>query len=394
MKFPAFSPAFVAMTMILLSRPVATFTASSLRALPLRNTLRRSFSSASLAGRSTFLLRSSSALKSSDSDDAGVTTAGDEDIDWEPFRNEANRRDQVFSAISGDGGIKVTACTVRNIVNDEMVMHTMSAVPADAIGRAIACSVLVSNGMQDEQVFQLTIDGDGPLRGVVSICDGLGQVRGYVGNPGIGDMPLQEAVGMGVVKVVKNHPSWPNPYNGIAAIRSSDIDRDVGAYLAESEQRSCALAAATSVNGILCTSAGGYLVEKLPECDDETMKKVEENLAVLVKKDGGDTLPTGLLLNGVDPLAITEIILDGLDMKPLMQMEPKAKCHCSEERLFRSLRLLPREEVDDILEKEEQIEARCQFCGRVYRMGPDEVKERFVDAYEKGTDPSKDSLDL
>uniref|UniRef100_A0A7R9WIF5 Molecular chaperone Hsp33 n=1 Tax=Pseudictyota dubia TaxID=2749911 RepID=A0A7R9WIF5_9STRA len=111
------------------------------------------------------------------------------------------------------------------------------------------------------------------------------------------------------------------------------------------------------------------------------MKKVEENLAELV-------LPTNLLFNGVTPLEIAEIILDGLNMNPVGQMEPGAKCDCSEGRLFRLLRLLPREDVDDILEKQEQIEARCQFCGRVYRMGPDEVRERFANA--RG-DPSKDS---
>jgi len=307
--------------------------------------------------------------------------------DSEQYQNRNNIRDQIFSAISADGGIKVTACTVRNMVNDMMIMHNLTPVPIDALGRAVACSVLVSNGMQDEQVFQLTVDGDGPLRGIVAISSGRGEVRGYVGNPMIGEMSLQEAVGKGVLKIVKNHPSWPTPYNGISAIRHSDIDRDVGAYLAESEQRSCALAAATSVEGILCKAAGGYLVEKLPECDDETMGKVEQNLATLVKKDGGDTLPTNLLLNGVSPYEICEIILDGLDMQPLQQIEPVAKCQCTEERLFRALRLLPRAEVDEILEKEDQIEARCHFCGKVYRMGPEEVEAKFAQA--KG-DPSKD----
>lgn len=303
------------------------------------------------------------------------------------FENKNNINDQIVSCLSGDGGIKVTACTVRNLVNDLMIAHNLTPVPIDALGRAVACSVLASNGMQPEQVFQLTVDGDGPLRGIVAISSGAGEVRGYVGNPGIGDMPLQEAVGKGVIKVVKNHPSWPTPYNGIAAIRHSDIDRDVGAYLAESEQRSCALAAGTSVDGILCKAAGGYLVEKLPDCNDDTMKKVEENLATLVKKDGGDTLPTNLLLHGTSPMEICEIILDGLDMEPLQSVQPVAKCQCTEDRLFRALRLLPRAEVDEILQKEEQIEARCQFCGRVYRMSPEQVEAKFLEATG---DPSKD----
>lgn len=75
------------------------------------------------------------------------------------------------------------------------------------------------------------------------------------------------------------------------------LDR-VGAYLAESEQRSCALAAATSINGILCTAAGGYLIEQLPFADEEAMETVSKNLAKLVEMDGGDKLPTNLLLSG------------------------------------------------------------------------------------------------
>jgi molecular chaperone Hsp33 len=227
-------------------------------------------------------------------------------------------------------------------------------------------------------------------------------------------MKLTEAVGLGSVQVVKNHPEWPNPYNGITAVRHGDIDRDIGtcqfidltlretsstsnlfsfciyagAYLAESEQRSCALAAATSVNGILCTAAGGYLIEQLPGADEETMSKVGQNLATLVEKDGGDTLPTNLLQRGVTPVEICEMILDGLGMQPLQQIEPKFGCQCSPDRLIRALRLLSKEDVDEILEHEEKVEARCEFCGKVYRMGPDEVRREM--ATQKG-DPSKDS---
>jgi molecular chaperone Hsp33 len=204
----------------------------------------------------------------------------------------------------------------------------------------------------------------------------------------LGDMKLTEAVGLGNVQVVKNHPDWPNPYSGITSIRHGDIDRDIGAYLAESEQRSCALAAATSINGILCTAAGGYLIEQLPGATEETMTKVGANLAKLVETDGGDTLPTGLLANGVTPIELVEMVLDGLGMEPLQQIEPTFTCQCTSDRLVRALRLLSPADVEEILEKEEQIEARCDFCGKVYRMEPDEVRSEMKNA--KG-DPTKDS---
>eukprot|EP00525_Craspedostauros_australis_P003953 CAMPEP_0198127338 /NCGR_PEP_ID=MMETSP1442-20131203/46923_1 /TAXON_ID= /ORGANISM="Craspedostauros australis, Strain CCMP3328" /LENGTH=374 /DNA_ID=CAMNT_0043787295 /DNA_START=178 /DNA_END=1302 /DNA_ORIENTATION=+ len=304
------------------------------------------------------------------------------------YENKNNLDDQVFSAISGDGSIKVTACTVRNIINDVMIMHTMTAVPSDALGRAVVCALLMSNGMQLEQTVQLTVNSDGPLRGLVAIASGKGEVRGYVGSPMLGDLTIEEAIGQGSLQVVKNHPDWPNPYNGITAIRHGDLDRDIGIYLAESEQRSCALAAATSINGILCTSCGGYLIEQLPGAETETLRKVEENLAKIVELDGGNKIPTNLLLGGTTPYQITEMVLEGLDMQPLQQIKPVFKCSCSEDRLVRALRLLPKEDVEDLVKKGEDVEARCEFCGTVYRMGPDKIRKRMNEATG---DPAKDA---
>ena len=328
---------------------------------------------ASTAISSTRLFATDSS--SAEGDDSSSTKVQSDPL--EIYRNKSNIRDQVFSAMSADGGIKVTACTARNLVNDFMIQHTMTATPSEALGRTLICALLMANGIQDEQMVQITIDSDGPIRGIVGIANGKGQVRGYTGTPALADIHLPEAVGKGLVKVVKNHPEWPRPYNGITAIQYGDIDRDVGIYLAESEQRSCALAAATSINGILCTAAGGYLVEQLPNVEPEVVAKVEENLAKLVKMDGGDKLPSNLLLKGVTPVDIVETLLEGLDMQPLQQIEPTLSCDCSSDRLFRALRMLPRQEVEDILKKEEEISARCEFCGRQYRMTAYDVRTRL-----------------
>jgi molecular chaperone Hsp33 len=309
-----------------------------------------------------------------------TTTPSEETDDpLRTYRNTNNVRDQIFSAISGAGGIKVTAVTARNIMNDFMIQHTMTAVSAEALGRTVICSMLMANGIQEEQIVQITINTEGPIRGIVAICSGIGEVRGYVGSPMLGnDLTLEDAVGRtGAVQIVKNHPDWPRPYNGITSVRHGDIDRDIGIYLAESEQRSCALAAATSITGILCNAAGGYLIEQLPGTTDEEKQVVQDNLAKLVELDGGDKLPTNLLLSGRTPLDIARIVLEGLDMVPLQQIEPVLKCECTEERLIRSLRLLPLSDVEDILKKQERVEARCEFCGKVYRLEANEVKDRI-----------------
>ena len=359
-------------------------------------------------GRSSFLfqrefpsLRQTSNLEmTSSSSEASSESEASPESELEQYKNKNNIDDQIFAAISGNGEIKVTAVTIRNLVNDVMIQQTLTAAPADALARSMACGLLLSNGMQLEQTFQLTLNCDGPVRNVVSISSGKGEVRGYVGNPSLGDMHISEAIGRGTVQVVKNHPDWPNPYNGITAIEHGDVDRDVGIYLAESEQRSCALAASSKINGILCVAAGGYIVEQLPFCTPETVAQVEKNLAKIIEMNNrGSTststsagsedtpVPAGMLNAGQTPFDIVSTILEGLDMQPLQQVTPKLICECTEERLFRAVRLLPRDEIDKILEEDEQIEARCHFCGKVYRMGAEEVEKRFATATG---DPSLD----
>lgn len=102
-------------------------------------------------GRTGQLLRSSSTRAMSSS------TASEDS--FEVYRNKNNSRDQIFSAISGDGGIKVTVATIRNAINDASIQNTMTAVPTDALGRAMACGLLIANGMQAEQTVQITMKG-------------------------------------------------------------------------------------------------------------------------------------------------------------------------------------------------------------------------------------------
>lgn len=91
--------------------------------------------------------------------ESSVTTESSSEGDlWESFENKNNIRDQVVSAMSRDGGIKVTACTIRNSVNDIMMQHTMTNVAMQAIGRTLACALLMANGMQAEQTVQISLN--------------------------------------------------------------------------------------------------------------------------------------------------------------------------------------------------------------------------------------------
>ena len=201
-------------------------------------------------------------------------------------------------------------------------------------------------------------------------------MKGYVGNPFLESSSLPSAIGKGTVQVVKTHPEWKNNFQGITSIVSGEVDRDVAAYLADSEQRSCALGTAVATKGFLCTAAGGYLLERLPECKGEVMVQVEENLKGMAG-EGGDTKGAlkALLGKGTSPEELAAIIMEGIPYAPLEVRKPTTTCSCSEDRLFRSLTLIPRAEVLEIIENGENVEAKCEFCSKMYRLSPERVKQ-------------------
>jgi len=58
-----------------------------------------------------------SSASSGDDTSAAVSTT----VDLSEYGNKNNLDDQVFSAISADGGLKVTVCTMRNLLNEFMI---------------------------------------------------------------------------------------------------------------------------------------------------------------------------------------------------------------------------------------------------------------------------------
>jgi molecular chaperone Hsp33 len=76
--------------------------------------------------------------------------------------------------------------------------------------------------------------------------------------------------------------------------------------MAESEQTNSALALGVAINrDCSVNAAGGYLVQILPFCSDETLEQLEKNLSSLPSV-------TKMMQAGATPHDITERILEGI----------------------------------------------------------------------------------
>lgn len=285
--------------------------------------------------------------------------------------------DELRRAISKDGFVSAKAVDVTRTVREICQLQDCLPLAATALGRAVAATTLVADGLEEKETFQVRFVGDGPLRGVFSVSNGALESRAYVGNPRVDLSPqgVAAGVGRGELQVVrlKNLPgeTQATTYSSVVEIKTGEIAEDINYYVATSEQREGALSAGVSLdeNGAVDACAG-WRVELLPGAPQEVADHLIENI-----KTAAVLSSTDLLKEGNSCEAILRLLLKDMDGDfDFETREPRFKCTCDVSRVYRTLALLPRTEVDEILESNEKIEAKCEFCARVYSLGPDEIR--------------------
>ena len=213
----------------------------------------------------------------------------------------------------------------------------------------------------------------------MAITDGDLKVRGMVGEPrfsnGQGEnIRTKDLLGEGQIQIVRNHPAWKQPTNGIVLLRDINIPLNLAFYMAESEQRSAVLLTDVKVEGNLCRYALGVMVERLPGCTDENIEISIKNLEEVEKKglrsyldrtDEERKADKGQFRDFTPSLdKILNDCLAGMDFENSIRWSksPQFRCSCGIERVWRTLRLLPANDVRELIEADGDVEVSYRLC--------------------------------
>lgn len=291
----------------------------------------------------------------------------------------------MVGAMSADGSISARAIVTTELISEASRLQGLGKVASAALGRALTCSLLIAEGLKDDESFQVKFNGDGPLRGVLATANGKLESRGYVGNPNVslplnpmGKIDVGGGVGKGALQVVRTKQlpgeTMASQYSSITEIVSGEIPEDINRYLLESEQREGGLAAGVFIKGeqapVQVVAAGGWSVQLLPFAAEESVERLQKNL------QEPNLSPTEMIRSGLGPTEMLDRLLAGLEptfSEPRQPVGLADSCPCSEERVLRTLSLLPASELAEIAAQREVVEAKCEFCGTVYSKTSDEV---------------------
>lgn len=283
--------------------------------------------------------------------------------------------DYIVRAMTKDGFVKAMAISSTAMVERARNIHKTTPTATAALGRVLtACSMMGNLQKVENGALTLQFKGGGPLGTILATSDAVGNVRGYVQNPGIsllekyaGKLDVGAAVGTEGMLTVIRDLQMKEPYIGSIELVSGEIADDITAYFAQSEQTptACALGVLADVDQRVKV-AGGYLIQLLPGAPDDVIMKIETGIAC-----AGAVTP--MLDAGLSPEEILRKVLCEFELEFFDETPVAYKCYCSRERVERTLITIGKKELREIVDEGKPITIECQFCDTVYEFTPQEV---------------------
>ena len=288
--------------------------------------------------------------------------------------------DKIIKFLAYNGRISVICAETTNLVEKAREIHDLSPVVTAAFGRILTITSIMAIEMKNEKdKITIQVKGNGPIEMMVATANNFPKVKGYVQNPQI-DIPLNEfgkldvggAVGNeGYINVIKDI-GLKEPYIGISPLTSGEIADDFANYFVKSEQRNSAVALGVLINKNGVKSAGGYLINPMPDATDEEITKVEQAI-----------FKAGAMSKMLDKkLTLKEIAQKITGDNEITMIEeniiPKYECDCSKEKMKKALSSIGEKEIKKIIEEDEKAEIICHFCNKKYQFSKEELEEIIV----------------
>ncbi len=292
--------------------------------------------------------------------------------------------DSLHRIISDSGTFFGIACDTTALVNEACRKHDVGPTAAVALGRALTGAVLLAALLKDGQSVQLKFEGSGPLRKIITEAGYDGWARGYVAEPRA-EVPLRDgrinvAAGIGLAGflTVTKDIGMPQKYQGMVQLASSEIGEDLAYYLVESEQKPSLIALGTYLepDGRVL-AAGGYLIQTLPQVDEELIGKIETRVAAMPSL-------SQLLRQGKTPTDILATLFADVPHHSTGDCRLYFQCSCSLAKMQSAVFSLGNDDLQYLLDNGQGAEVQCEFCRDTYQVGKEELEKMIALGRDKG----------
>ncbi len=222
------------------------------------------------------------------------------------------------------------------------------------------------------------------LKGLLVDAGRNGTVRGYVGNPDLEldliktnsnkfSFDFKKSLGTGYLNIIRDN-GFGEPFTSTVELVNGNIAEDLASYLYHSEQTPSAVFIGEKIENKDFICSGGLLAQVLPKKDTDPLlvSLLEERCKEI------NSFSEDLFQSKDNLLSLIKNIFPDIDDKSISEkartQEVRFECKCSKQRSLNALRMLDKNELEDILKKEGKAELICEFCKNKYLISCEEIK--------------------
>ena len=277
------------------------------------------------------------------------------------------------------GEARVFLCDTTEMAQQARDMHNASNTCTAAMGRMIAAAAIMGAGLKSEgDRITATINGGGPAGPLCAVAGPDGVVKVTIENPEIelalkpnGKLDVGGALGKDGQLTIMRSFGYGEPYVGRVELVSGEIAEDFAMYYLESEQTPSLCALGTLV-GEQVLSAGGILIQAMPNCSEELLDALE------VRAELFSAISQLLQDMALEELAYA--CFRGLDPEVLEEIPLTLRCDCSHEYIERVLLSMGENEIRDLIRTQNGCEVTCHFCRSHYSFTGEELEALIAQA--------------
>ncbi len=240
---------------------------------------------------------------------------------------------------------------------------------ADAVqlqlGQALSAVVLLSATIKFNGSMILQAQGYGPLKTLVAQATHDHKIRGLIRGSDVANLgSLQEMFGEGRLVLTIDSEN-AHPYQGIISLQGKNLAEALETYFIQSEQLNTRLWLFANE-----THAAGLLLQELP--NDINDKADWERIAMLAS-----TVTEQEMLE-LDCEELLHRLFNEEKVRLFDSEAIKFDCSCSRPKIENALRMMGREELEDVLHERGYVEVNCEFCNKYYQFDRIDVEQLLL----------------
>jgi molecular chaperone Hsp33 len=284
-------------------------------------------------------------------------------------------KDYLVRGLVNKYNCRIFACTTTNLVNVAREKHGLWPCASAALGRTMSVTLMMGAMSKTQDKLTVSLNGGGPIGTVLCTTHSDGKIKGFVGDPHVhyvyndsGKLAVGMCVGTnGYLQVIRDM-GLKEPITSQVPLQTGEIGDDFAYYFMASEQVPSVVDVGVLVGqDTVVKSAGGFIIQLLPEATDENITFIENKM-----KDFPAV--SKLLDEGKTPEEIMQMIF-GDDVEFLGSQDLAFECDCSKEKFSGALTTIPDDQLDEMIKEDHGADITCQFCGKHYHFTEDDLKE-------------------